>query len=129
MKFQHGTKSTTCCLSQTQKIQKQNYKPDIIIAIARGGLIPARILTDLLETQELGYIQIEFYKDINKTRQEPILKQNLNQSGTWQKNIAGRRHRRHRKKPKTRQNPPPTTRRQPNQNSHSISKTPILNNS
>ena len=64
-------------LSQTQKIQNRNYKPDIIIAIAKGGLIPARILTDLLETQELGYIQIEFYTDINQTRQEPILKQNL----------------------------------------------------
>jgi hypoxanthine phosphoribosyltransferase len=64
-------------LSQTQKIQNQNYKPDIIIAIAKGGLIPARTLTDLLEIQELGYIHIEFYKDINKTRQEPTLKQNL----------------------------------------------------
>jgi hypothetical protein len=64
-------------LSQTQKIQSQNYKPDIIIAIAKGGLIPARTLTDLLETQELGYIHIEFYKEINRTRQEPTLKQNL----------------------------------------------------
>ena len=64
-------------LSQTQKIQSQNYKPDIIIAIAKGGLVPARTLTDLLEIQELGYIHIEFYKDINKTRQEPTLKQNL----------------------------------------------------
>jgi hypoxanthine phosphoribosyltransferase len=64
-------------LSQTQKIQNQEYKPDIIIAIAKGGLIPARILTDLLEIQEFGYIQIEFYKDINLTRQEPTLKQNL----------------------------------------------------
>jgi uncharacterized protein len=64
-------------LSQTQNIQNQNYKPDIIIAIAKGGLIPARTLSDLLEIQELGYIHIEFYKDINKTRQEPTLKQNL----------------------------------------------------
>jgi len=64
-------------LSLTQKIQNQDYKPDIIIAIAKGGLIPARILTDLLEIQELEYIQVEFYKDINITRQEPTLKQNL----------------------------------------------------
>ena len=64
-------------LSQAQKIQNQNYKPDIIIAIAKGGLIPTRILTDLLETPELGCIQIEFYTDINQTRQEPTLKQTL----------------------------------------------------
>lgn len=64
-------------LSQAQKILTQNYKPDIIIAVARGGLIPARILTDLLETPELTTIQIEFYTDINQTRQEPTLKQTL----------------------------------------------------
>ena len=41
-------------LSQAQKIQNPPYKPDIIVAIARGGSVPARILTDLLETAELG---------------------------------------------------------------------------
>lgn len=64
-------------LSQAQKIQRQPYNPDIIISIARGGLIPARILTDLLETPQLATIQIEFYTDINQTRQEPTLKQTL----------------------------------------------------
>jgi uncharacterized protein len=64
-------------LSQTQKIQSQSYRPDIIVGIARGGLVPARILTDLLGTPELGLIQIEFYIDINQTLQEPILKQTL----------------------------------------------------
>ena len=64
-------------LSQAQKIQRQNYKPDVIVAIARGGLIPARILTDLLETPELATIQIEFYTGINQTRQQPTLKQTL----------------------------------------------------
>ncbi len=64
-------------LGQAQKIQNQNYQPDIIVGIARGGLVPARILTDLLETPELGFIQIEFYKDINQTLQKPALKQAL----------------------------------------------------
>jgi hypoxanthine phosphoribosyltransferase len=64
-------------VSQAQAIQNHNYKPNIIVAIAKGGLIPARILTDLLETPELSYIQIEFYTDINQTLQEPTLKQTL----------------------------------------------------
>ena len=60
-----------------QKIQSQNYTPDIIVGIARGGLIPTRILTDLLETPQLGFIQAEFYTDIQQTLQKPILKQPL----------------------------------------------------
>ena len=63
--------------SQSQKIQNNNYKPDILVAIARGGLIPARILADLLEMSTFEVIQIEFYSDINQTKLEPTLKQTL----------------------------------------------------
>ena len=64
-------------LCQAQRIQSQPYKPDIMVGIATGGLVPARILTDLLETPQLATIQIEFYTDINQTRFEPTLKQPL----------------------------------------------------
>ena len=64
-------------LSQAQKIQTQNYKADIIIGVMRGGLVPARILTDLLETLELATIQISFYQDIAQPIPEPTLKQTL----------------------------------------------------
>ena len=74
-------------LSQAQKIQKQNYKPDIIIGIARGGVIPARILIDLLETPQLTAIQIEFYTDINQTQQEPTLNQPLTTKITGKKTL------------------------------------------
>ncbi len=65
-------------LYQAQKILAQNYRPDIVIGINRGGIIPARILADLLETSEFATIQIEFYVDINQTKAEPALKQPLN---------------------------------------------------
>jgi len=64
-------------LAQAQKIKSDGYKPDIIIGIARGGLVPARILTDLLEIPQLAIIQEEFYVDIAQTTFEPILKQTL----------------------------------------------------
>jgi hypoxanthine phosphoribosyltransferase len=64
-------------LHQAQKIQTDHYKPDIIIGVARGGIVPSRILSDLLETKELATIQIEYYDGINRTKQEPILKQCL----------------------------------------------------
>ena len=72
-------------LCQAQKIQSQNYQPDIIVGIARGGLVPARILADLLETPQLGFMQVEFYVDINQTKSEPTLKQPLTA------NVAGKK--------------------------------------
>ena len=72
-------------LDQAQKIQGDGYKPDIIIGIARGGLVPARILSDLLETPELAIIQIEYYVSIAQPRQEPILKQGISTPLTGKK--------------------------------------------
>ena len=72
-------------LNQAQKIQNTPYKPDIIVAIARGGSVTARILTDLLETAELATIQVQFYVDIAQTKEEPTLKQALNIQVTGKK--------------------------------------------
>jgi len=72
-------------LCQAQKIKTQNYKPDLIVAIARGGVVPARILSDLLEIPSLSFIQIEFYTNINQTLQEPTLKQTLTTNVTGKK--------------------------------------------
>ncbi len=64
-------------LAQAQKIQNDGYKPDIIVGIARGGLVPSRILADLLETRDFAIITIEYYVGIGQTSKEPILKQCL----------------------------------------------------
>jgi len=61
-----------------QKIQADGYKPDVIIGVARGGMVPSRILLDLLETKDFASIQIEYYEGINQTKHKPILKQCLN---------------------------------------------------
>jgi hypoxanthine phosphoribosyltransferase len=74
-------------LNQAHTIQSQKFKPDIIIGIARGGLVPACILTDLLGTPELTSIQVEFYTDINQTQMEPILKQKLSTQLTGKKTL------------------------------------------
>jgi hypoxanthine phosphoribosyltransferase len=63
--------------SQAQKIQNQSYTPDVVVGIARGGIISARILTDLLETPQLEILQIEYYTGINQTQLKPNLKQPL----------------------------------------------------
>jgi len=49
------------------------FKPDIIYAVIKGGLIPARILSDLLEIDEIGFVGVKFYKGINTREAKPEL--------------------------------------------------------
>jgi hypoxanthine phosphoribosyltransferase len=74
-------------LHLARKIQAEGYKPDIIVGIARGGIVPSRILSDLTETKELATIQIEYYNGINQANKEPILKQCLNMPLTDKKTL------------------------------------------
>jgi|GEM_PF-144435 len=59
----------------SEKILSQAYKPDIIVAIARGGWIIGRLLSDLLEQSNLVSVRIEFYDDIGKTKSYPKILQ------------------------------------------------------
>ena len=65
-------------LCQTEKIQ--NKKPDLIVGVLRGGLIPARILADLLEMPQIATIGVEFYLGIAKTMPKPTIKQPITSS-------------------------------------------------
>ncbi|MBN1932147.1 MAG: phosphoribosyltransferase [Desulfobacterales bacterium] len=58
------------------KIREAQYQPDIIVAIARGGYIPARILCDFMEVSNLTSIRIEHYKSVNK-KQHACLSEHL----------------------------------------------------
>lgn len=44
-----------------EKLKASYFKPDIIIAIARGGFPPARFLADFLEVKQLTSIQLQHY--------------------------------------------------------------------
>ena len=65
-------------LRLAQKIQEESFHPDIIVAISRGGFVPARILSDQLGVRRLTCIQIEYYKGINDVKKEPNLVYPLN---------------------------------------------------
>lgn len=46
------------CKKLAEKIKESGYRPDIIVAIARGGYTPARLLCDFLDIHDLVSIQI-----------------------------------------------------------------------
>jgi len=61
----------------SEKIKRDNFKPDIIVAIARGGWVVGRILSDFLDLPNVTDLHISFYVDINKTKKEPVILENV----------------------------------------------------
>ncbi len=53
------------CIALYDKIEK-NFKFDCIVAICRGGWIPARIISDLSAVRDVGNLRIESYDVYNK---------------------------------------------------------------
>lgn len=49
------------------------FRPDVVIAIARGGLLLAGAISYALGTKQCGSINVEFYTDIEKVLPEPIV--------------------------------------------------------
>jgi hypoxanthine phosphoribosyltransferase len=65
------------CLKVADQIKNSDYKPDLIVAVSRGGWIPGRVLSDILENPKIATIKVEYYEDIYKTRSKPEITQPL----------------------------------------------------
>ncbi len=72
-------------LSQAEKIRQSGFKPDVIVGIARGGWVPARVLSDLREIPNLATVRVEFYLGVAETRNEPVLTQGVSAVVTGKK--------------------------------------------
>lgn len=55
------------------QIVASGWMPDLIIAIARGGLIPAGAIGYAIGVKAMGTINVEFYTDVGRTLEEPII--------------------------------------------------------
>jgi len=67
-------------LQLSERIVSSGFVPDIIVGIARGGWIPARILSDVLYTTSLENIRIEYYTDVGVRGKSPRITQPLSGS-------------------------------------------------
>ena len=54
------------CRKLAFKVRKAGYHPDLMIAIARGGLLPARILADFFGLMNMTSLRIEHYRGAHK---------------------------------------------------------------
>ncbi len=50
------------------EIHRAPFQPEVIVAISRGGCIPARILCDFLDVLDLDMIKIEHYHGVHKQK-------------------------------------------------------------
>ena len=57
----------------TQQIIDSGWIPDLIVAIARGGLIPAGAIAYAMDVKAIGTMNVEFYSGIGETLDEPML--------------------------------------------------------
>lgn len=56
-----------------QLIADSGWIPEVVIAIARGGLLPAGAISYALGTKVCGSLNVEFYSDVAETLPEPIV--------------------------------------------------------
>lgn len=56
-----------------RKIVDSGFVPDIVIAIARGGLIPAGAIAYAMGVKAAGTLNVEFYSDIEETLPDPVV--------------------------------------------------------
>lgn len=60
------------------KIRESNWQPDVIVAIARGGYVPARLLCDWLGVNELLSIQVVHWPTAAEVAERAYVKYPLN---------------------------------------------------
>lgn len=70
-----------------QQIVDDGYAPEIIVAVARGGLVPAGALSYSMGVKLSDAINVEFYTDVNETLPDPVLLEPLLDTNS----IKGRR--------------------------------------
>jgi hypoxanthine phosphoribosyltransferase len=63
------------CHTLYNKIQISDFKPEIIVGLMRGGIIPARILADFFHVRLDFYtIDVKYYTGVNQTLEHPVIR-------------------------------------------------------
>ncbi|MBS1263106.1 MAG: Xanthine phosphoribosyltransferase [Methanonatronarchaeales archaeon] len=62
------------CLDVADQVKDSGYGPDVIVALARGGWFPGRVLCDLLGLDDLESLKIEHYVGTARTGEDPHIR-------------------------------------------------------
>jgi len=53
------------------KIWQSGYRPELIVGVSRGGLVPTRLLSDFLNVRDVIVLGVSFYEAMGKTSKRP----------------------------------------------------------
>lgn len=62
------------CWRLSAQIQASDYQPEIVVAIGRGGYVPARLVCDALDIMALTSIKIEHYLSGSDKQAEAVIR-------------------------------------------------------
>ncbi|MEG3614214.1 MULTISPECIES: phosphoribosyltransferase [Isoptericola] len=54
-----------------EQVVADGFRPDVVVAVARGGLVPGGAVAYALGTKGVGTMNVEFYTDIGRTLRDP----------------------------------------------------------
>lgn len=69
-------------LLKQSKTISENFNPEILVALARGGWVPARIMSDLLDNPAVASVRTEFYNGQNQNKSLVSLTQSVSANVT-----------------------------------------------
>ena len=74
-KFLHLTWEDVQLLTEevATMIKSSGFKPDMIVAVSRGGFDPARILCDQLDVRRLACVQVESYAGMKRSSEPKVI--------------------------------------------------------
>ena len=63
----------TACRELATLVADSSFRPEILVAVARGGLLPGGGLSYALGIKLTDAINVEFYTDVEQTLPDPVL--------------------------------------------------------
>ena len=64
-------------LMLASKVISSGFSPDVMVGVLRGGFIVARIVADIIPIEDLGVVEVKFYRGIEERAKRPIITQPL----------------------------------------------------
>ncbi len=58
-------------------VRGSGFRPDVIVGVMRGGIIPGRLLADNLGVEDIGVIEVKLYISAGQRGERPYLRQPL----------------------------------------------------
>ncbi|MFO7837527.1 MAG: phosphoribosyltransferase [Candidatus Thorarchaeota archaeon] len=71
------------CFRLYEKIHSSDFVPDVIIGIARGGWVPARVLSDLFFMNQTANVKVDLYRGIFAQDEGPKVSQSIPEGRDW----------------------------------------------